>query len=470
MVQFLDLPLELLPLVFSHVVRPQHLAVLCLVNRSFHTFALPRLYQRVFIYAWHKKLKYIGCLRKIALLFRTLAECAHLAKFVEKIEIRDFPKALSSSVHTGLMDLCTRGIQNCVNLRSCTWTRDGSINSAVLCSLQTCHNLQELEINGHDTGAYNPITLVQFQRLSKISLIMPSVHVLEVLPSWMSVTGATLRNLTLIFKSSPLLTDTLLEHIAPSLTELDHLHITGCPKVTHHGIGALVTTNRRGLVGLGLEGLSHSFDMAEFTRQCSKNDAIRRLRAITVTVDAQTPLQTWMGDVTALLSVASLENFQIYATSPLTKVQVTDEFWRSIVNTHAKHLTRLSVHRMQISINALLDICSRCSLLEQIFVVAERHDLDAVAQCLARVRKLRIAHVNFPLESSEHVAPSLLMHDVLSVVRQCSPTMTQIGCNTRVWQVNRSVSVRANGDMVMEASLAPYENPDVPEPFLVMRT
>ncbi|KIK35261.1 hypothetical protein CY34DRAFT_17141 [Suillus luteus UH-Slu-Lm8-n1] len=64
---FVDIPLELLPIIFDSVVRAQHLAFLCLVNKSFNEFAIPRLYKRVYIYAWHTKAK-----AKVVLLFQTL--------------------------------------------------------------------------------------------------------------------------------------------------------------------------------------------------------------------------------------------------------------------------------------------------------------------------------------------------------------------------------------------------------------
>ena len=53
--QFADLPIELLPSIVQHIVRPSHLGALCLVNQSFYKFTIPLLYERVFIYAWHKK-------------------------------------------------------------------------------------------------------------------------------------------------------------------------------------------------------------------------------------------------------------------------------------------------------------------------------------------------------------------------------------------------------------------------------
>lgn len=55
------------------------------------------------------------------------------------------------------------------------------------------------------------------------------------------------------------MTDTILSSLAPNLIELDGLHIAGCPKVTHEGIWALLSTNTTGIVGLGLEGLSPKF-------------------------------------------------------------------------------------------------------------------------------------------------------------------------------------------------------------------
>lgn len=59
--RFLDLPVELLPIVVQHIVHPSHLAGVCLVNQSFYTFAVPLLYERIFIYGWHKEGKVKVC-------------------------------------------------------------------------------------------------------------------------------------------------------------------------------------------------------------------------------------------------------------------------------------------------------------------------------------------------------------------------------------------------------------------------
>ncbi|KAG2076336.1 hypothetical protein BDR04DRAFT_1003897 [Suillus decipiens] len=480
---FVDIHLELLPIIFDSVVRPQHLTFLCLVNKSFNEFAVKRLYRHIYIYAWHTNLK---AKSKVLLLFQTLAHCPRLAQYVSRLgesrpvhdtnavtnphytEIRAFPKALSSSSYNDLLDLCTRGIQNCVNLRSCAWTRDGSLESAILLALQQCPQLKELEINGKDSGYYDPNILTQFSKLSRISLIMPSAQVIEVLPSWISATGPTLRNLTVICQTSSLITDTLLESLAPSMTELDQLSIIGCPKVTHRGIGEIVSTNRNGLTGIGLEGLSPAFDMTSFNSICKEHQAFRRLRSITLAVHIEMPFQTWAGDVAELLSTAPLEILRIYATTPTPKVVIADNFWKTIVTMHGSRLKQFSINRMTISMGALYDICSRCSVLEQLFVATTRHNLDDVTRCFAVAHNLRAIHVNFYGEVNETEEQSM-MKDALRIVRQCPATVTQIGCDTKVWHVQREVLMNDKNELYTIPTLTSYENPDIPEQFLVTR-
>src|SRR5882762_1499700 len=57
MARFVDLPIDLLPVILQHVVRPNHLAMSRLVNRQFNAFAAPRLFEQILIYAWHKNAK-----------------------------------------------------------------------------------------------------------------------------------------------------------------------------------------------------------------------------------------------------------------------------------------------------------------------------------------------------------------------------------------------------------------------------
>lgn len=57
MAHFTDLPLDILPLILQHLLRSNYLATTRLVNRSFDTFAAPRLFEQILIYAWHKDAK-----------------------------------------------------------------------------------------------------------------------------------------------------------------------------------------------------------------------------------------------------------------------------------------------------------------------------------------------------------------------------------------------------------------------------
>jgi len=109
-------------------------------------------------------------------------------------ELRDFPKAVySTKSYDSLTSSCLRGLANCTTLRSCTWTRDKTLSTEILEVISsTCFSLKELEINGHATGTYNPEVLLRFTSLNKISLIMPSLSVIEILPNWLQKTGETL--------------------------------------------------------------------------------------------------------------------------------------------------------------------------------------------------------------------------------------------------------------------------------------
>lgn len=112
------------------------------------------------------------------------------------VEIRDFPKSLLAHQYDELADVCLRGIANATNLRSCKWTRDGSMSSEVLQILLRSKGLEELEINGH----HDPSILKRFESLRKISLIMPSPSVIDVLPRWIRGLRNDLRSLNIICK------------------------------------------------------------------------------------------------------------------------------------------------------------------------------------------------------------------------------------------------------------------------------
>lgn len=118
----------------------------------------------------------------------------------QRSEIRDFPKGLDSCYLDGLFRHCLRGIANTVNLRSCTWTRDGSLSSGILLAMLKHRSLQELEINGRHDGDYDHMILPQFTQIRRIKLIMPSSAVIEVLPAWLGALVDPLQSLSIVSK------------------------------------------------------------------------------------------------------------------------------------------------------------------------------------------------------------------------------------------------------------------------------
>lgn len=489
MARFLDLPLDVLPLIMQHLVRPSHLAAVCLVSKYFLRYTIPQLYESAYIYAWHKEGKV-----KVVKLFKTLAEYPALATFVRRLVIRDFPKALQSSAQEDVMDSCLQGIKNCVNLQSCTWTRDGSLTSEMLETLLLSQQLEELEINGAHQGHYDPCILPRFTHLRRLSLIMPSNAVINMLPAWTQATGHTLRHLSVICKSSTAVTDRLLETLGPHLSNLDHLYLVGCRKVTEEGLLALLSSNYIGLSGLGLEGVSPAFNMERFSQRCVHMGALSRLSSITLAVHtdfsrapssvfhdpaarakaiaAAAPdraLDVWEENVLALLASAPLEQFHISTVGGDVGPSLTNTFCERLVSAHGERLRRFSVYRMRMSLDAIADVCRRCLQLEQLFVVVDQREFDALGPCLAHARKLRTIHVNRPLLRSGDV-PVVSRERILSIVLQCPPTVTQFGSNTRVYQVERVPAVQEDGTVTVEVRLGSYESPEVPEQFLVVRT
>ncbi|KAH6912627.1 hypothetical protein BKA70DRAFT_1097619 [Coprinopsis sp. MPI-PUGE-AT-0042] len=487
---FLDLPIEILPLILSSLVKPQHLVHVCLVSQTFSAHATPQLYNRISIYSWHKQGKV-----KVLKLFRTLSECSHLAHHVRRLEIRDFPRT-AAAFEDHVMNQVMKGLQNCVNLRTCTWTRDGTLSTETLAILASLPNLQEMELNGHSQGHYNPTLLSRFRGLTKLSLIMPSSEVIEQLVRMLKISGASLRQLTIICKASPVLKDATLGSMAPSLVNLEQLFLTGCTRVTNMGVVAVLDANQVGLIGLGLEGLSPRFNMRAFADHCNLKQSLPKLRSITLTVSqAISEPEAWARAALDLLSASPLEKFQMYAIAATSEVYrrgesvslqaIIPQFLKDLLSQHGERLRRFSVHRIPLVIPSILDICLRCPTLQELFIAMEPRWMGALPDALVHAKNLRTFHVNYSLENQlqdasdrdtesdeeQDSSRTVLSPDQTSAfVQRCGSSLVQFGCNTSVWQVGRKIITQNDGSKEAEVCLLPYESLDIPEQFLVIRT
>ncbi|TRM67073.1 hypothetical protein BD626DRAFT_484681 [Schizophyllum amplum] len=461
MPDFVDIPVELYEEILAHLIKASHLASASLVNKTFYSFATPLLYEQIYIYHWHGQSKV-----RVIKLFGTLSRCPHLAKYVKKLVLTGPPKIVAADSE----DLFTLGLRNCKDLRACTWTRDGALTSGVLEALQYCSLLSELEINGRSEYNYRPDLLRGFRRLRHITLIMPDAGVVNQLQSWMSYTGDNLRRLTLICKASPLINDSMLDLLAPHLTQLEHFSLVGCPKVTHKGMWDVISKNMHGIRSLGLEGLSTRFDMDAFASLCSAHQTLAHLSSITLTVNQHIPIERFTSDTLSLLANCPLERVHIYSTGVVFESSATDEFCLSLIATHGAQLRRFAVYKMILSMRAIDATCELCPQLEQLFVVVEKGSLMSLASSLAKAPQLRSVHVNFPQEANTPIESEFIeAGEALQVVAQCGPALRQFGCNTKVWQVERRIEKKADGSDATRTYLGPYEKLEVPEQFLVVR-
>ncbi|KAJ7770320.1 hypothetical protein B0H14DRAFT_3509328 [Mycena olivaceomarginata] len=389
--------------------------------------------------------------------------------------IRDFPKVSTSLGGGDLEELVLAALKNCVNLRTCTWTRDGALNSAVLRVLQASDTLAELEINGHSDGHYDASVLEGFVHLRRMSLIMPSA---DVLPS-----------LTLICKTSPLITDNVLEALAPNLVHLEQFSLTDCLRVTHRGISAILSHNAAGLRALALEGLAPKFTSPRSPHTAPPPPPSSR--ACTASPSACTPPSgshmVSLSSRTRPCSRSSSCTIQLYAPDPLFLHPTAAADWRALVDAHGPRLTRVGASDGDQPARGgglLLAPSSRISALAGWDSPMTQDALAACPRAPTSSLPCTSTSPRPPLSSPESsTSPSdrefgvymqidvevpviLKAPDALAIVRRYPPMIALFRCNARVWQVERKVRRTDTGEL----SLGYYESPDVPEQFLVVRT
>ncbi|KAL1745977.1 hypothetical protein HDZ31DRAFT_35190 [Schizophyllum fasciatum] len=527
MLSLSDIPAELCEEIFSHLIKAAHLASVARVCKVFHDYAMPILYEQIYIYHWHGDSK-----ARVVKLFNTLSKFPQLAAYLRKLVVTDPPKLVAVD-HAE--DLFVRGLRNCKALRACSWTRDGALTSGILETLQYCPALTSLEINGRSEYKYRADLLLGFRRLEELTIVMPDAGVIRHMEAWFGHTGQTLRRLTLICKASPLVNDETLKAWAPHLANLEHFSLVGCPKVTHQSIWAVISGNTHGIRSLGLEGLSPRFDLVALNTLCSRSPThtLAHLSSITLTIGPMMPAERFADDALALLANCPLERAHVYSTGKiigapvLSKVStpassakptarshtanasnllgnalhscsttassstnhipfsstpafpsfidtfsfpsasLTDSFCLRLTALHSARLTRLAAYKMVLSLRAVDVICTGCPALEQLFVVVDRGDMATIATSLAKAPRLRSVHINYPQDV--RTGPLDVQDIEAQVVPRCGPMLRQFGCNTKVWQVERRIERASDGTDEIRAHLGPYERLEVPEQFLVVR-
>ncbi|CAE7131780.1 unnamed protein product [Rhizoctonia solani] len=454
----------------EHVEQKAQLARCCLVSKTCCSYARICLYEWIQVYTW-----YTGAKQRVWMILETLASAPHLAFHVKALELRDFPTHLSFDERHRIVELATQAISNCINLRSCSCTRDGTLSTRMLQGLAGLKSLKELEINAKPGafGAWTPEDLLAFQGLQSLTLIMPARSVVELLPEWSAKNRDTLESLVIICKSTPYLSDEILRNMLPLLWNLRRLHLAGCVKVTESSIGNFLVDNLQ-VRSLALETCSPRFDMNALASACASHKRLQFLTSISLTMPPSkesSQRQKWLGDVILLLTYSPLESFQLYASGGVDESisfeGIDHQAIKELVDSHASTLRRIGIQRLIITVESLAYMCERCSQLEELFTTLCGVGRHTLAQALVTGKHLRNVHLTLMTDVAGEMRP---LHPVTAqeicqhVARNCGDSLQLIGSQTRVWQVKRSVSA---GQIIR--TLGPYGGRQIPEQFLMMR-
>ena len=113
-------------------------------------------------------------------------------------ELREFPRwMIESREFYALQGDVILGLSHCGGLRTCVWTRDGTLRDDILDAIREhCVILRELEVNGNAARYYDASGLTGITGLERISLIMPDRAVIALLPGWVAANGERLKTLS----------------------------------------------------------------------------------------------------------------------------------------------------------------------------------------------------------------------------------------------------------------------------------
>ena len=463
------LPPDIVPLVLAHLSwRVRDLGACCLVNTLWRRYATPYLYERI----WLRDQK------RLLLVFRTLAECPHLARYVRIMEIRVYPFGLPAEKLEDVEASIVQALHHAVNLVELCWTRAGSLNDRVLMTIfDNMRCMRKLELSGSgqmSSQMWEPKLLVSHlpRTVETLSLIMPSREVVNELVHIAKHLDNCLFSLQLLCMNSAVVTDGLLCDLAPHVPRLSRLSLVGCKRVHGPGVRALVNKPIRDLslesvaldVGvlatlapdvvhlrrLTLTPPRHVRDMKSFYDEASVLiDACNALECLTLYARGgskpvvghdlgSTGDTSRLGEDQADLDVHVNHEVQ----PPSSQQQLTPSspyistlyMARLCASSSAHSLKTLRIQGLGMSLDTL-------SMLAQSPLKHVLRDLD-IHLCEDNVPKLIACIASFERLESLHIFSDLQSHaqlsdgDILRIAREAGGEwFCQIGFQNRVWHV-----------------------------------
>ncbi|KAF9781381.1 hypothetical protein BJ322DRAFT_1080740 [Thelephora terrestris] len=364
-----------------------------------------------------------------------------------RTEIRNFPQReeLKSS---DLIDFCTQGLANSVNLQSFVWVRFGTLNSRILLAILGHLSLQELEINARNRGLFDDTILPQLTSVTRIKLLDPSLSVIDILPAWLKSLTNPLQHLSIVGSCQSWLTDELLEQISEDLSGLEELTLKDWNSVTHEGLVKALRHNKNGIKCLTIRDLSHLFDVPEFDRRCRlKPHLLSRLTSLTITIDRAS---AWKEAVSSLVTLSTLECLLLCGSPRITDTGAQmDDFVTTLVSAHGSRLREFSLHRVLISPQALGDVCVGIKGLRRLSIWIRFRHLNLIGDSLSKATKLNMLYVTplrIRLGKLKLMSPTA--EEAMRIANHCSPTLTKIKFVGQIWLKGRSSKWEKQGKRV----------------------
>ena len=244
------LPPELLPSILEPLsANPRDLLPLLTISKEISHEAYKLLYSFVALRPWERP-------DKLVEFFSAVNSNKPLAHLVKKLEIRSFPRQISSSERTQLYDTLTSCLQHFVNLEICSWTRAMTLTTEILSVLSVLPQLRELEMNSGNDVRYEEIfTSGKWPALNTLKIILPDRSIARALRPFLQQRGEQLVSLTILAKESGVIDDNYLNSVADSLVNLHQLSLGGLKRVTDASVLSILKRNPH-ISSLALESLN----------------------------------------------------------------------------------------------------------------------------------------------------------------------------------------------------------------------
>lgn len=430
------LPGELVPLVLAPLVwRTADLARCCLVCRWWYSHAAPLLYERL----------WLRDQTRLVRVFASLDTSPALARWLRIVELRVFPFGMPAERLEALEAQIVHALQHAPHLRTLAWTRTGSLSDRVLPSIfgaMTC--LKRLELTG-DTRTWSPDVLVRYmpRTITDLAFVLPDRTLASHLVALVACLDGRLQRLSLVCMNSSVITDALLEAIAPHAPRLVALSLVGCKQVHGRGVEALLTPALR---ELALENVAITPD--ELVALTPRLERLTRLTVTTPRRAHDTP--AFFDALARLLDLCSdVQYLALYAPGGRTPAVPSEaphaapptptmRLPPSVLAHVSPSMRHLFLHHVGVPLAQLETLAVRVPHLQELDVYL----LEATTQSMQRLVRafpvLRRLHLLAPTHADVGVDEL----DLEQVHKAAGPWLQELGVAQYVWQVHSTPAGR----------------------------